>query len=112
MKNYTPIRVGTKVIGQVIGDAFIKRVRASRHFLTTPPAIALDIGSLTQAERAGAVWVQIIEIESGTTYRATIRQIREQGVEFDRGYGRQVYLPLNSWIKSRPGGATQLVLAL
>ena len=103
MKNYTPIRVGNKVIGQVRGDAFIKRVQASRHFLTTPPAIALDVGSLAQAERTGARRVHVIDTKTGTIYRASIEHIRRAGFEINRGFGRQIALTLDGWTKSGPG---------
>jgi len=110
--NCTPIYIGNKVVGKVKGDVFYKFIRGSKHILKKPPAIAFDIDSLIQAERAGAVWVQITDCESRTIYRATIRHIREKGGELDRGFGRQIFLPMNGWIKSRTGDATQLVLTL
>ena len=51
--NYTPIFVGTRVVGAVKGDTFFKTIRKS-HFLRKPPAIAFDTNSLEQAKQAGA----------------------------------------------------------
>lgn len=112
MQNYTPIRVGNKLVGHVSGDTFAKRVSASRHFLRTPKAIALDLDSLAQAEQAGARRVAVEDTESGIIYRASIDYIRQAGFEIDRGFGRQIALPLNGWIKTGSGGILSEQLAM
>ena len=105
-KNFSikkPIYVNGRVIGIVSRDIFIKRVRASKHFLRTPQAICLDVNSLEQAEQAGAVRVRVEDVESGIKFLASIEHIRMAGFEIDRGYGRQIALTLDGWIKSGPG---------
>ena len=59
-----PIRVGRQVVGEVQGDTFHKRLRASVHFLRIPPAIAFDVMTLDDAERAGARRVEVTDLES------------------------------------------------
>jgi hypothetical protein len=110
MKNYFRIRAGRHVIGEVRGTTFIKKIRASQHFLKTPPAIAFDLDSLAQAERAGAVEVQVIDKETGTIYRTTIAHILRAGFELDRGFGKQIALPLEGWSRQRKGELVQLSL--
>ena len=96
-----------RVIGKVDGDTFYKSIRKS-HYLQRPPAIAFDIDSLKQAEQAGAVNVQVTDRDDGTVYKSTVQHIREKGKEFNRGYGDQIFLTLDGWVKSKPGGGMQL----
>jgi len=107
--NYTPIFVGTRVVGAVKGDTFFKSMRKN-HFLQKPPAIAFDIDSLNQAEQAGAIYIEVINRDSGTIYRTTIEHIYEHGKRFNRGHGDQVFLVLDGWIKRKKNGGSQLPL--
>ncbi|HHX43149.1 MAG TPA: hypothetical protein GX714_04070 [Chloroflexi bacterium] len=93
-----------KAVGRVGRDAiFRKSVRGSRHALRKPPAWALDIDSLLEAERLGATMVEIRDCESGLRYRASVERIWRHGITIDRGHGRQVALPLSRWTVWRPG---------
>lgn len=93
-----PIRTSSgHVVGIVEGDLFKKSVHASKHFLRRPAAICFDVGTLDQAEAVGAVLVEVTDIESGRTYRASITKIRERGFSVNRGFGRQVGLPLEEF---------------
>ncbi len=105
--HYTPIYAAGRVIGKVKGDTFYKTIRSS-HYLRRPPAIAFDIQSLDDAEQAGAVKVQVRDRENGTVYKSAIKHIREKGKPFNRGFGDQIYLVLEGWVKSKPGGGLQL----
>jgi hypothetical protein len=107
--HYTPIFAGGRLIGKVQGDTFYKSIRKN-HYLRRPPAIAFDIESLDQAEQAGADKVQVTDREDGTTYISTIEHIRTRGNVFNRGYGDQIYLVLDGWIKQKPGGRLQMSL--
>ncbi len=77
--------------------AFTKTVKASRHFLRVPPAIALDKKALDWAEREGASIVCVTDKESGSIYRACLATIREKGFRVSRGFGEQIALPLSRW---------------
>jgi hypothetical protein len=99
----TPIHAGNRVIGKVSGNTFYKHIRGSVHILRTPRAIALDVGSLEQAERAGAVNVQVTDTETGTAYRSSIEHIRRAGFDLDRGFGSQIALPIEGWATIRRG---------
>jgi len=108
----SPVYAQGRVVGQVRGGVFYKTVRGSVGVLRKPRGWASDIDSLLQAERLGARWVHITDIETGNCYRATIEQIRRYGFTFDRGHGRQIGLPLDRWTVTRPGepAAAQLPL--
>ena len=98
--NNTKIRVGRRVVGEVRGEVFHKSVYGSKHFLRVPPSIANDVSVLQDAEQAGAVWVHIRDKENDQTYKATITHIREKGFPVNRGWGKQIALPMNGWIKT------------
>lgn len=101
-----------RVVGQVRGGIFHKTVRASIHMLRRPPAWALDVGSLLEAERLGAKSVQVHDTESGCTYAASVELIHRKGFTFDRGHGRQIALSLDLWTVTRPGQAQAEQLSL
>ena len=92
-----PVLLDNRVVGQVVGNTFTKKVRASIHFLRIPPAIAFDICTLDYAENFGALYVQVEELESSRIYSASIRLIREKGFIVDRGFGKQIALHLSQW---------------
>lgn len=110
--NDTPIWAGGKIVGYVRGDVFCKAARGSRHMLRRPKAWALDIQSLRDAEAAGAKRVAIDEKETDRTYVASTALIWRRGFRFNRGFGEQIGLALEFWRVERPGGPSQLALAL
>jgi hypothetical protein len=103
-----PIRVGKFIVGEVRGDTFYKRLRASAHFLRVPPAIGFDVSTLDDAERAGARFVQVSDGESGRVYRSSIATIRAKGFRVARGHGEQIALALDAWTRDGEPLAAQL----
>jgi hypothetical protein len=79
--------------------------------LRRPPAWALDVGSLAEAERLGARRVELSDRNTGQVYAAPIALIHRRGFLFDRGFGRQVGLALELWRVEKPGQLTQLSLS-
>ena len=86
-----------KVIGHVRNGVFRKRLRASRHFLRVPPAIAFDVESLVEAEQAGAGVIRIEDADSARVYAATMADVRRRGFVIERGHGAQLAVPLGAW---------------
>ena len=96
--NYTSkIKVGARVVGEVVGDEFVKKVHSKRHFLRKPPAIAFDIESIETAKSLGATSVKIVDLDTGIIYQVTISLLLQQGFLFNRGFGNQIGLPLKYW---------------
>ncbi len=93
----TPIYSGARVIGKVTGDVFTKTITGSLHMLRQPPALAFDVSTLEDAERAGAVHVQVTDRETGKVYRAPLALVRSAGFPVNRGYGAQWALTLPYW---------------
>ncbi len=102
---------GGHIVGIVRGETLTKSVFGSRHFLRTPPAIAIGVDVLTSAEQAGAVDISVVDQETGILYRSTIEHFRECAFPLDRGYGPLLALALEGWTRSRKnGGLSQLAL--
>jgi len=103
----TPIYCGSRVVGYVKAGVFYKSVSGSKHFIQKPPKIAFDISTLKDAEKAGAVRVEVYDRETQTTYKATIAHIWECGGYENRGYGEQWALNMDGWIKHQKGAPVQ-----
>jgi len=108
-RDSTIIRANHKIVGEVRGNKFVKRVKGSKHMLREPRGWALDSESLVAAERLGAREVEIEDTESGAIYTASFERIRSKGLHLDRGHGSQICLPLQFWSVRR---AEQLAFAL
>lgn len=93
----TRIYVDNKVVGVVSGNTFIKNVHGNKHFLRTPPAIAFDVEALDNAIEAGATIVMVHDLDTQKDYYATIRMINSNGFKLDRGFGKQIALPIEYW---------------
>lgn len=103
-----PIRANSKIIGYVERETFYKNLVASKHFLRVPRAIAFDVSSLNDAERAGARFVEIRDAETSRVYRASIATIRAKGFRVARGFGEQIALAIELWNRDAEPLATQL----
>jgi hypothetical protein len=108
-KDYKPIFAGSKVIGKVQGGVFYKTIQ-SKHMLRKPLAIANDISALQDAINAGARRVCITNKDTGITYTATINHMFTKGVKMNRGWGEQIFLPLDEWQQTGANVARQFEL--
>lgn len=97
MSDRVEVYAGPKVIGFVESGVFRKNVRSSKHFLKKPPAIAMDVASLEMAEAAGAVAVEVTDLDTGIVYTVSVRKVWQQGWLINRGHGDQVALSLSFW---------------
>ncbi len=79
------VTVGNRVIGEVIGDTFVKVIQGSRHLLKNPPAVALSVESLEQAAALGATVIEITDSESGRVYRSTVENFQQYSFKVQRG---------------------------
>ena len=95
----TPIFVSgrDRPIGYVADGVFHRSIQGSKHLLRNPRAIAFDRSTLADAERAGALTVNVTDSETGNTYRATIADVWRHGFDVRRGYGNQIALGLPRW---------------
>lgn len=87
-------RVGGRIAAQIDGGVLRKTVRRSRHLYRARCAWCWDLAVLRVAVDLGATSVQVTDSESGTTYRATMTDLRLKGFPVDLGYGPQWGLAL------------------
>ncbi len=92
------------------GDVLKRHARGSKHMLQRPMAWAFDYDIIDQAEKFGAKWVEVTDLETGQTYLVALSQFHTYGFEIDRGHGRQIALHLNRWQKGNQ--SVQLPLPL
>ena len=98
-----------KFHGRVTGNTYRKTVTGSIHRLRKPIAWAIDCADLAEAERRGAVRIEILDLETQITYMATIEYFRAHALTLDRGFGRQLALEIRHWSYTAPlkmGGIT------
>jgi len=86
-----------KVVGNVKGDTFYKRLSGSKHFLRRPPAISFDEKSLKKAYGYGAKRIVVHDKDTNKNYIANLYTVYEKGFKVDRGFGKQIALPLSFW---------------
>lgn len=91
------VYLNNKAVGIVVGNTFQRRVQGSRHSLRTPLSIANDESVLKTVQNMGADEVSIFDMETGTVYQASIASIKQHGVRFDGGYGKQIKLDFKYW---------------
>ena len=103
------VRAAGRVVGEMRGDLFVKRVCPAKHMLKIPRGWALDVGSLKDAEHLGARHVETHDVETDEVYTAPIALIRAQGFTVDRGHALQIAPPLERWSCESPGPLSQLL---
>jgi hypothetical protein len=91
------IKANGRTVGQVIDGVFVKDVSKHKHFLHTPEAIAYSLDALHAAERAGAEYLDVLDTDTNTHYRASLAMMWDKGEPFNRGWGDQIYLTLSHW---------------
>jgi hypothetical protein len=96
----TVIKANGRTVGQVYNGVFVKDVSSHKHFLHTPEAIAYTVDTLHAAQRAGAEWCEVLDIDTGIRYRASIAKIFDMGKPFNYGWGDQIFLTLQNWLQT------------
>jgi hypothetical protein len=90
-------------IGYLFYGCFYKIVKISKHFLRTPPAIAIDeeVFSKTIVYRCNTI--VILEREAEEIYEVPVSVFSEHCFGINRGYGTQLALPLKWWATNGNG---------
>ena len=113
MKNYKPSssrgqpiydNLGQKVVGYVKGQAFVKEVSLSAHFLRDRHGWAFDVKSLEQAQASGAKKVVLVDKENDVTYTAPIEMLLKPPCEFVEQQGDD----LEQCLEQSPGSVESL----
>lgn len=99
----TILTASGKFSGKVIGDCFY-RVFADCHILKYPkPALAIDCAIIDQLKQAGIVRLEFRHKTTNAVYRSTLAHFLEAAKPIDRGWGKQLALPLAGWVVAGKG---------
>ena len=102
-KGINQIRVSNRYIGEVEDGKFKKRIQFSKHALHTPPALALSVETIVQAEQFGAHEIEITDLESGRVYSCSLEHFNRYSWKIQRGgFEPQRALALERWSVSLP----------
>jgi hypothetical protein len=96
-----------KVIGKIANYELVKIVDSRIHMLRKPPAWGYDQIIIDQAKWAGVKKLKIIDKVTGNIYKVTFEDFQMYCKEFDRGFGKQLFLTLNRWKLIEPGELKQ-----
>lgn len=86
-----------KIIGEVEGQVFKKPVDASIHQLRKPPAWGIDEDIFRKYIMNRCHTIQITDRKTAQTWTCSVDTFRRKGFLIDRGYNKQVVLPLFYW---------------
>jgi uncharacterized radical SAM superfamily Fe-S cluster-containing enzyme len=89
-----------RIIGSFDGVTLRLKRKRSRHLYRVLDAWAIDLATLVSAADAGVERVVVVDSESGETYEAELDDILNYGTVIDHGFGTQVALPLQYWLRS------------
>lgn len=79
-----------------------RRARGSQHMLRKPPAWCFETNILLEASRLGVSVVQVHDVETHTTYSASLQTLLQKGIRLNRGHGEQLAVPLSCWRREDP----------
>lgn len=79
------------------GKYLYKTVSGKKHFLRRPPSIAFDEVVIAKAKELGATHIMVLDKEDGTVYKCSVTQFEAGALHLDRGFGKQMALPMGKW---------------
>jgi hypothetical protein len=95
--------VDGKIIGDIEGGVFTKRVNGKVHMLREPMAWAIDQRAYEEHVKKACHTIVIIDTENGTKYKVSTKVFDEKRVFMNRGFGPQYYLVMKWWQTIAPG---------
>jgi hypothetical protein len=89
-----------RIIGTFDGTTLRLKRKRSKHLFRSLDAWSLDVATLVSAADAGVERVVIEDVESGEVFEVGLDDILNYGTVIDHGFGTQVALPLQYWLRS------------
>lgn len=78
----------------------LKLISGRNQFLTTPPGIAFDVSVYEQAKQLGGQVIEVTLLTTGDIYSTSFDTFSKFAVPFNRGFGKQIALPIGYWRKN------------
>ena len=85
---------GRKTVGRVSGHTYEKKLKESG-ILHNPPAVALCLDELHQAEQAGASFLRVVRTDLNETLSVSLADFDRYGFDVNRGFGPQIAVTLD-----------------
>jgi hypothetical protein len=89
-----------RIIGTFDGTTLRLKRKRSRHLYRALNSWCVDLATLVSAADAGVERVVVEDTESGETFETELGVLLSHGVAIDHGFGTQVALPLQYWLRS------------
>ena len=89
--------VDGKVIGNLEGGVFSKRVRGRIHMLRSPRAWAIDARAYDTEIRQYTHTIEVYDMDTQLTYRCSTALFDSKRGMLDRKFGKQYFLPMHHW---------------
>jgi hypothetical protein len=102
-QDYTIQAREIKVRGRTVGETrldrvFQKRISFQKHLYRKYNGIGFEVSSIEDAEKAGAIWAEIHNLDDHKIYHTALSLVRSAGRYVEHaGYGAQLVLPLKYW---------------
>lgn len=92
------IKVKDKVVGRIEKGTFIKKVKSSTYFLTSPPAIAFRSMVIDSLRKQNVTQITIEDTDTRQLYFTTLRVLDRLGFSFTGKSGDKTALALEYWV--------------
>jgi len=89
-----------RIIGTFDGTTLRLKRKRSKHLFRTLDAWAINLSVLVRAADAGVERVVVEDTETGEVFEAGLHDILNYGTVIDHGFGTQLALPLQHWVRS------------
>ncbi len=103
-----------QVVGVIQNGILKKNANSKKHMLWNPHGWAFDAEILEKARRLSIRNIEIFDSETHITYHAKLSDYFLHGVKIERGYGKQICLPIQYFKNdaSHTNNTNQLNLAI
>lgn len=110
MQGAIPVKIHEpyeRIIGFIEGDTFKKKVKRSVHFHERFNAYAIQKSIIRTLQKHNVKYVEVVEVDTGNTYRTLLSNYLKHAFEYDFGYGPQLFLhikffePINKYEQMR-----------
>lgn len=100
-----------RVVGTLKAGVWCKKCEKSKHFLRTPPGIAVDADVYDRVKMTLRS-LAVEDTETGDVYTLTREGFEAKKAFLDRGFGRQYWVALHLWNRQTRELRSQEALAL
>tara|TARA_R100001244_G_C5140014_1_gene127664 strand:+ start:129 stop:461 length:333 start_codon:yes stop_codon:yes gene_type:complete len=92
------------VVANLVGTTVVKIAKEKIHMLQKPPSWSFDRNIIDDAYANGATDIRIETTDTNKVYKSSIKNFIDKAIALDRGFGRQVALPIEDWTTITPEG--------